>query len=64
MVAYEGLESIVLNKKLRAIGTLYPEDIHIVVRRDSGIKSLKDMIGKKSPLEMKVVGNAEILCKF
>jgi TRAP transporter TAXI family solute receptor len=45
--AYEGLESIVLNKKLRAIGTLYPEDIHIVVRKDSGIRSLKDMIGKR-----------------
>jgi len=45
--AYEGLESVDLNKNLRAIGTLYPEDIHILVRKDSGIKILKDMVGKK-----------------
>ena len=44
--AYEQLEGVKLNKNLRAIGTLYPEDIHIVVRKDSGIKSLKDMVGK------------------
>ena len=45
--AYEDLEGVKLNQKLRAIGTLYPEDIHIVVRKDSGIRSLKDMVGKK-----------------
>lgn len=44
---YEGLEGVKINRNLRAIGTLYPEDIHIVVRKDSGIESLKDMIGKK-----------------
>ena len=34
-------------KELRAIGTLYPEPIQIVVRADSDIKTLQDLAGKK-----------------
>lgn len=34
-------------KALRAIGTLYPEPVQIVVRADSGIKTLQDLAGKK-----------------
>ncbi len=34
-------------KVLRAIGTLYPEPVQIVVRADSDIKTLQDLAGKK-----------------
>ncbi len=34
-------------KDLRAIGTLYPEPVQIVVRADSDIKTLEDLAGKK-----------------
>ncbi len=34
-------------RTLRAIGTLYPEPIQIVVRADSGIKTLEDLKGKR-----------------
>lgn len=34
-------------KNLRGIASLYPESIQIVARADSGIKSLKDIKGKK-----------------
>ncbi len=34
-------------KDLRGIGTLYPEPVQIVVRADSNIKSLKDLVGKR-----------------
>ena len=34
-------------KKLRGIATLYPEMIHILVRKDAGIKSIADMKGKR-----------------
>lgn len=34
-------------KNLRGIASLYPESIQIVARADSGIKSLKDIRGKK-----------------
>jgi len=34
-------------KSLRAIANLYPETIHLVVRSDSGIKSVADLRGKK-----------------
>jgi len=45
--AYENLEKVAHNRRLRAIGTLYSEDIHIVVRKDSGIKTLNDMVDKR-----------------
>ena len=32
---------------LRAIANLYPEDVHIVVRKDSGIGSIADLRGKR-----------------
>lgn len=35
---------------LRAIANLYPEDVHIVVRRDSGIETIKDLRGKRVSL--------------
>lgn len=34
-------------KVLRGIGTLYPEPVQIVVRADSDIKTLQDLVGKK-----------------
>lgn len=36
---------------LRAIANLYPESFHIVVRRDSGIKSVGDLLGKRVALD-------------
>lgn len=41
---------------LRAIANLYPETIHLVVRFDSGIKSLKDIKGKRISLDRKGSG--------
>ena len=37
-------------KNLRAIAGLYPEDIHVVVRADSAIRSLRDLKGKRVAL--------------
>lgn len=34
-------------KNLRAIGALYPETVQLVVRADAGIKTFKDLKGKK-----------------
>ena len=45
--AYENLENITSNPELRAIASLYSEDVHIVVRNDSGIQKLEDMKQKK-----------------
>lgn len=36
---------------LRAIANLYPETIHLVVRRDAGIESLADIKGKRISLD-------------
>ncbi|MEO3430991.1 TAXI family TRAP transporter solute-binding subunit [Pelagibius sp. CAU 1746] len=36
---------------LRAIANLYPESFHIVVRRDSGIGSVADLLGKRVALD-------------
>ncbi len=41
---------------LRAIANLYPETIHLVVRFDSGIKSIADIKGKKISLDRKGSG--------
>ena len=38
-------------KKLRAIANLYPESIHLVARKGSGIKSVTDLKGKKVSLD-------------
>ncbi|MCP4432922.1 MAG: TAXI family TRAP transporter solute-binding subunit [Gammaproteobacteria bacterium] len=37
--------------ELRAIANLYPESIHIVIRKDSGITSINDLIGKRISLD-------------
>ncbi|MEQ8354380.1 MAG: TAXI family TRAP transporter solute-binding subunit [Kiloniellaceae bacterium] len=36
---------------LRAIANLYPESFHIVVRRDSGIETVSDLVGKRVALD-------------
>ena len=41
---YEGKPKIDV---LRAIANLYPESFHLVVRKDSGIKTIKDLKGKR-----------------
>jgi hypothetical protein len=38
-------------KNLRAIANLYPEMIHIVVRRDAGILTVRDLKGKRVSLD-------------
>ena len=37
-------------KDLRAIAALYPEDVHVVVRADSGIRGFRDLKGKRVAL--------------
>jgi uncharacterized protein len=37
-------------KNLRAIAGLYPEDVHVVVRGDSAIRSLRDLKGRRVSL--------------
>ncbi|MCY4607685.1 MAG: TAXI family TRAP transporter solute-binding subunit [bacterium] len=43
-------------RKLRLIGSLYPEVIHIVVRRDAGITSVPDLAGKRISLDVEGSG--------
>ena len=38
-------------RELRAIANLYPESIHIVVRRDSGIRKVRDLVGKRVSID-------------
>jgi len=38
-------------RELRSIANLYPESIHIVVRKDSGIKQVRDLVGKRVSLD-------------
>ncbi len=38
-------------RNLRAIANLYPESIHIVTRKDSGIRSVRDLVGKRVSLD-------------
>jgi TRAP transporter TAXI family solute receptor len=38
-------------EELRTIANLYQESIHIVVRKDAGIKNLRDLIGKRVSLD-------------
>ncbi len=44
------------NKALRAIANLYPESLHVVVRRDAGIGSIADLVGKRVSLGEKGSG--------
>jgi TRAP transporter TAXI family solute receptor len=37
---------------LRAITNLYPEAVHIVVRRNSAIKSVRDLVGRRVSLDL------------
>ena len=37
--------------ELRAIANLYPESLHIVVRKDSGITRITDLVGKRISLD-------------
>jgi hypothetical protein len=39
------------NENLRAIASLYPEDIHLVARRGSGLRSVLDLRGKRVSLD-------------
>jgi len=38
-------------RQLRAIANLYPESIHIVTRKDAGIRSVRDLLGKRVSLD-------------
>ncbi len=45
---YEGKGKV---ENLRAIANLYPESIHVVARKGAGIKSVKDLKGKRVSLD-------------
>lgn len=45
---YEGKPKI---EELRAIANLYPESVHIVVKKGSGVKSVADLKGKRVSLD-------------
>jgi uncharacterized protein len=45
---YEGKRKA---ENLRAITNLYPESMHIVARKDSGIGSVRDLVGKRVSLD-------------
>lgn len=47
---------------VRAIGRLYPEYLHVVASKDSGIKSLEDFKGKKISVGARGSGN-EVNCR-
>jgi TRAP transporter TAXI family solute receptor len=38
-------------RKLRAIANLYPESIHLVTRSNSGIRSVRDLVGRRVSLD-------------
>ncbi|MFC1560386.1 TAXI family TRAP transporter solute-binding subunit [Pseudomonadota bacterium] len=38
-------------RDLRAIANLYPESIHLVARKDSGIRQVRDLIGKRVSID-------------
>ncbi len=61
--AYNGLEPF--KKKLgdvRAIARLYPEYLHVVASKDSGVKTLADFKGKKVSVGARGSGN-EVNCR-
>ena len=45
---YEGKSNV---PGLRLIANLYPESVHVVVRKDSGVKSVADLKGKRVALD-------------
>lgn len=45
---YEGKPKV---EELRAIANLYPESVHIVVRKGAGVKSIADLKGKRVSLD-------------
>jgi TRAP transporter TAXI family solute receptor len=45
---YEGLSKV---DSLRAIASLFPESVHLVVRKGSGIKAVRDLRGKRVSLD-------------
>ncbi|MFT5538692.1 MAG: TRAP transporter TAXI family solute receptor [Alphaproteobacteria bacterium] len=47
-------------KGLRAIANLYPEAVHIVVRRNSAIKSVRDLVGRRVSLDLAGSGTRAI----
>jgi TRAP transporter TAXI family solute receptor len=52
--AFAGIEAFAEDgsqTSLRAIANLYPESFHIVVRRDSGIEQVSDLLGKRVALD-------------
>jgi TRAP transporter TAXI family solute receptor len=60
---YEGKEPL---SDLRAIAGLYPESLHLVVRRGAGIERVKDLVGKRVSLDEEGSGtlvNARIILK-
>lgn len=48
--------------KVRALGRLYPEYLHVVASKDSGIKSIEDFKGKKVSVGARGSGN-EVNCR-
>lgn len=48
-------------ERLRAIASLYPERLQIVVRRDSGIRSVRDFRGKTVSLDETGSGTLEVM---
>ena len=44
---------------LRVIANLYPEDVHLVVRRGAGIKNIKDLKGKRVSIDLPGSGTRE-----
>ncbi len=53
-------------RKLRAIASLYPESVHLVARKGSGIRSVRDLKGKRVALDEPGSGtliDAEILLR-
>ena len=45
---------------LRAVASLYPEAVHVVVRRDSPIKTIGDLRGRRISLDLKGSGTRSI----
>ena len=61
--AYNGTEPFKDKQdNVRAIGRLYPEYLHVVASKDSGIKSLADFKGKKISVGARGAGN-EVNCR-
>jgi TRAP transporter TAXI family solute receptor len=51
-------------RNLRVIANLYPESVHVVVRKAAGIKKIRDMVGKRVSLDTPgsgTRGNAELI---